>query len=189
MERQKSRGARVELATIFFGANDAALPFAFQHVPLDAFERNLNNMITLATDPNSPRYNPTLRLILVTPPPINEVQWQHCCELQGSPLNRTAEAASQYAEVVRKVGAAHRVPICDLWQRLMDRGEGHLQDFLLDGLHLNAKGNELMYELLMETIHAHYPEMDPDALEMELPGFRDLSRTDFDKQLAFRLLQ
>ncbi|ORY90040.1 SGNH hydrolase [Syncephalastrum racemosum] len=189
VERQKTRAARVELATIFFGANDAALPFAFQHVPLDAFERNLTEMITLATDPNSSYYNPTLRLILVTPPPINEPQWRRRCEDQGDPLNRTAEAASRYAEVVRKVGAANNVPVCDLWQRLMDRGQGHLQDFLLDGLHLNAQGNELMYELLMETIHTHYPEMDPDALEMELPGFRDLSRTDFDKQLEFRLLQ
>lgn len=41
----------------------------------------------------------------------------------------------------------------------------------------------------METIRTHFPEIHPDAIEMELPGFRDLPRTDFDDNLQFRLLK
>ncbi|KAI9495538.1 GDSL Lipase/Acylhydrolase [Zychaea mexicana] len=189
LEKQKHTSAKVLLATIFLGANDSALPFALQHVPLDKFKANLNAMLSMIQSPDSSTYNPELRLILITPPPLNEVQWKKRCDDQGGPLNRTWEYSRDYAQAVRDVAQEHKVVVADLWQTLMDFGTDHMAEYLLDGLHLNAKGNQVMYELLIETIKRHFPEIHPDNLEMELPGFRDLPRENFDDLLQFRLLR
>lgn len=143
MERQKQLAATVHLATIFFGANDAALPFAFQHVPLEKFKENLRTMLSMIKSPESPYYNPTLRIILITPPPLNEAQWEKRCHDQGEQLNRTWEASRQYAEAVRQVAAERDVVVADLWTRLMGGGGDDLAKYLFDGLHLNENGNQV----------------------------------------------
>lgn len=41
----------------------------------------------------------------------------------------------------------------------------------------------------METIRDKFPEIHPDNIEMELPGFRDLKRENYDDSLQFPLLK
>lgn len=140
---QQNQAARIELMTIFFGANDAALPFSFQHVPLTQFKANLETMIRTVKDSNSPYYNPNLRLILITQPPLNETQWKKNCDDNGGPLNRTADNAETYAGMVRTVGQEQGIVVADLWSRLMEQVTGQplgLEHFLFDGLHLNSNG-------------------------------------------------
>ncbi|SAL99030.1 hypothetical protein [Absidia glauca] len=67
---QRTQAARIELMTIFFGANDASN--STKAVPLDRFQSNLVAMIKMIRDLTSVYYNPTLRLLLITPPPLNE---------------------------------------------------------------------------------------------------------------------
>ncbi|KAI9252423.1 SGNH hydrolase [Phascolomyces articulosus] len=189
VEKQKQTPAKILLATIFLGANDSALPFALQHVPLDKFKENLNTMISMFKSPESPSYNPDVRLVLITPPPLNEVQWKKRCDDQGGPLNRTWEYSRDYAQAVRDVAQERGVILADLWTKLMDVGMDNLHEYLLDGLHLNANGNKLTYELLIQTIQHHFPDIHPDNLEMELPGFRDLPRENFEESLQFPLLK
>ena len=143
VEKQKQTPAKVLLATIFLGANDSALPFALQHVPLDKFKANLNTMISMIKSPESPTYNPELRLVLITPPPLNEVQWKKRCDDQGGPLNRTWEYSRDYAQAVRDVAKERGIVVADLWTKLMDFGTDHLHEYLLDGLHLNSNGNKV----------------------------------------------
>lgn len=129
--------------TIFFGANDAALPFSPQHVSLERFKSNTKTMIDLVKNPESPFYNPKMRLILITPPPINEEQWRKQCENNGEKLNRTNEAARAYAECIKDVGRETGTPVADIWSTIMDkvgRDDRDLSEFLGDGLHLNANG-------------------------------------------------
>ncbi|KAI7852526.1 SGNH hydrolase-type esterase domain-containing protein [Circinella umbellata] len=189
VEKQKRTPAKVLLATIFLGANDSALPFALQHVPLDQFKANLNAMISMIKSPESPTYNPELRLVLITPPPLNEVQWKKRCDDQGGPLNRTWEYSRDYAQAVRDVAKERGIVVADLWTKLMDFGTDHLHEYLLDGLHLNANGNKVTYELLIQTIEQHFSDIHPDNLDMELPRFRDLPRENFDDLVQFRLLK
>lgn len=57
------------LVTLFFGANDAALPdrcAARQHLPLDEYQRNLGAMAEHL------RAVGTQHIVLVTPPPVHE---------------------------------------------------------------------------------------------------------------------
>ncbi|KAI7897612.1 SGNH hydrolase-type esterase domain-containing protein [Cokeromyces recurvatus] len=194
VKEQEAQACRIHLMTIFFGANDAALPMSPQHVPLDRFESNLLAMIDLVRSPASRFYNPTLRLILITPPPINEVQWKKRCEEQGDVLNRTNEAASRYAECVRQVGQRADVVVADIWTRIMKKtaeGEGRdLSEFMLDGLHLNRNGYQELYDLLLEIIANNFKDIHPDQLGYELAYWRDLvGKENPLKHLHFPLLQ
>ncbi|KAL9274762.1 GDSL esterase/lipase-like protein [Drosera capensis] len=57
-------------ATIFFGANDAALPGRSserQYVPVDEYKENLRKIIQHLKD-----CSPTMLVILITPPPVDE---------------------------------------------------------------------------------------------------------------------
>lgn len=170
-EDQKNSKNRIRLITIFFGANDAALPFAYQHVPITRYTENLSEMFNMIQNPNSRFYNPDAKIILITQPPVNEVQWKKRCEDNGDRMNRTAEVAKAYAEAAREIAGQHQIPVCDLWTALMQvagedvgtangKEEGvevasktcyakekdykrDLSEFLLDGLHLNSNGNKV----------------------------------------------
>jgi lysophospholipase L1-like esterase len=148
VQEQQEQASSIPLMTIFFGANDAALPFSPQHVPLDRFKSNTKAMIDMIKNPKSKFYNPKMRLILITPPPINEAQWGKRCQEQGEKLNRTNEAARAYAECIMEVGRETCVPVADIWSRLMDKVDVEhraLSEFLLDGLHLNGNGYQVIY--------------------------------------------
>lgn len=143
IREQKEQANSIPLMTIFFGANDAALPFSPQHVPLERYKSNTKAMIDLVRNPESPFYNPKIRIILITPPPINEVQWEKRCSEQGDKLNRTNKAARAYADCIMEIGRETNIPVADIWTEIMDKVDQHnrqLSDFLLDGLHLNANG-------------------------------------------------
>ncbi|KAJ0603778.1 putative SGNH hydrolase-type esterase domain, SGNH hydrolase superfamily [Helianthus annuus] len=59
--------------TVFFGANDAALTGRYserQHVPLDEYKENLRKIVRHLKE-----CSPTMLIVLITPPPIDE-EWQ-----------------------------------------------------------------------------------------------------------------
>lgn len=150
VEQQKQHASQVQLMTIFFGANDAALPFSDQHVPLEEYKENLRKMISMIKSPDSPYYNPTTRLILITPPPLDESQWEKHCD---GPLNRTFESAKQYAVAVRQVAKECNVVVADLWTMLVEEsGETPFGEYLNDGLHLSAKGNRVRVLLKVDFV-------------------------------------
>ncbi|KAI8647040.1 SGNH hydrolase-type esterase domain-containing protein [Parasitella parasitica] len=188
-KEQQDQACSIPLMTIFFGANDAALDFSPQHVPLDRFKQNVKEMIDLVRNPQSRYYNPKLRLILITPPPINELQWKKNCD--NNVLNRTNKSARSYAECVSEIGRETDVPVADVWSCIMDKvhqQQRDLSDFLLDGLHLNANGYRELYDLLMQIISEKYKEIHPDNLDYELAYWRDLLKQD-PKNLQFPLLK
>lgn len=155
VERQKQRAAKILLTTIFFGANDAALPFAFQHVPLDKFKANMNTLLDIIQNPESPNYYPGMRIILITQPPLNEAQWGKRCADQGDPLNRTAEDAKKYAEAVRQIGQERGVVVADLWTRLTEVAGDNLADYEFDGLHLNANGYQVYRRIIRKCTNVN----------------------------------
>lgn len=190
-KEQQDQACSIPLMTIFFGANDGALPFSPQHVPLDRFKQNTKEMIDLVRNPQSRYYNPKLRLILITPPPINEAQWGKLCERDGLALNRTNESARTYAECISEIGRETSVPVADIWSRIMDKAHQEKRDlshFLLDGLHLNENGYKELYDLLLEIISEKYKDVHPDNLGYELAYWRDLL-TQEPKNLQFPLLK
>lgn len=103
---------------ILFGANDSCLEGAVgsQHVPLQRFKQNLSTIITYpAVQKQAPR------IILVTPPPMNEYPAEENDKLKGIPApRRKAEHTRLYAEAVKDVASQHDVALVDLWTLFMN---------------------------------------------------------------------
>ena len=127
---------------------------------LDKYRENLRTILThrsiLAHGP---------KILLVTPPPVNEVHLQENDFAKGySALTRVQKVTAQYADVVRELATEFKdknVVLVDLWTALMKEGAKHtpgyvedgkmigtlekgdnagLRTLLLDGLHLTAAG-------------------------------------------------
>lgn len=99
---------------VFFGANDACLPESpsRQHVPLESYANNLEEILK---HPTVSAHQP--RLILITPPPVNEYQ------LNFPDAIRTAEVTQSYAIRCRKLGEKLGVPVLDLWSTMAAKAE------------------------------------------------------------------
>lgn len=55
---------------VFFGANDSALPISNQHVPVEAYRKNLVSIVERLR-----AKWPDVTILIVSPPPINEAAW------------------------------------------------------------------------------------------------------------------
>ncbi|KAJ5295371.1 hypothetical protein PENANT_c001G06213 [Penicillium antarcticum] len=177
--------ATVRFMTIFFGANDACVPGHSQHVPVEIYKQNLK---TIIQHPATRAQNP--RIILMSPPPINEYQLESFDAAKESPHpSRTASGARQYADAAREVGAELNVPVADLWSAFMKAAgwkEGQalvgsrdapnsetLSGLLTDGLHLAPAGYRIVYDEVMKVIETNWPDQMPDNLPMVFPSWVD----------------
>lgn len=151
---------RVAVLIVAFGANDSCSPGEPQHCSVHDFKENLRYIA---------RYKGvkqhTTRVVLSTPPAVEEYRLPH--DGRGR-----AERIARYAEAVREVGRELFLPVIDLWAALL-KHTGHdlnacvsgdtrvpgsielspsveLGRFLSDGLHLNAEGYEVWTR---ETLH------------------------------------
>ncbi|KAH9932154.1 SGNH hydrolase-type esterase domain-containing protein [Amylocystis lapponica] len=150
----------VRLLTIWLGANDAAFPGSSQHVPLPAFRANLAALVRMVAAPASPRYSPATRVVLLTPPPVNTHQWHWG--------DRDLATTRTYAEAVKDVARAEGVPALDVFAAFWEAAgedEARLGELLSDGLHLNAKGYEIVFDLLVEAIKENFPEIHYENLD------------------------
>jgi hypothetical protein len=103
---------------IFFGANDACLPLAGgHHVPLADYRQNIQKIIEHPTvKAQSPR------IILITPPPVNE--YQHLEEDRQKAfdtLRRTAKNTKLYVDACKDVGKSLGIPVVDIWSAFLKK--------------------------------------------------------------------
>ena len=136
---------------IFLGANDAVLPnTSGQDVPHNRYCANLKNIIqhpivrAHATSMN--RNKPAIKIILVTPPPIDEYQLE-----DNAVLNvRTAERTKSYADSCRQVGEEMDVAVVDLWTIMMKKAgwKGNDEEVLVGSR--KRERNEVLGEMLQD---------------------------------------
>ena len=139
--------------TVFFGANDAALPGEGQHVPLDEYAKNIDQLVVQIRERSSAQ----LPIVLMTPPPVDEVK---LTEWKGS-ANRENMNTRQYGLKLQKIAEKHdRVSVVDCWG-LLKGDTDQRGDYVCDGLHLNELGNQKVFEGLMDTIHSTFPDLAP----------------------------
>ncbi|KAF9129101.1 hypothetical protein BGW39_004473 [Mortierella sp. 14UC] len=72
---------------------------------------------------------------------------------------------------------AHQVDVIDTWGIMMaqvNAGHRTLSDFLKDGVHLAAEGNNIIFEEIMKVVRNKYPDWDPVKMRMHGPWWRDL---------------
>ncbi|XP_047927266.1 isoamyl acetate-hydrolyzing esterase 1 homolog isoform X3 [Anser cygnoides] len=162
----KNSGAESTVAvTIFFGANDSALKDLNpkQHVPLEEYAENLKSMvqylksIDIAED----------RIILITPPPLQESAWEKECLAKGDKLNRRNATTGEYAQACVQVARDCGTDVLDLWT-LMQKNQD-FSSYLSDGLHLSAEGNSFLAAQLWKRL-----EKKLSALPWLLPYWREV---------------
>jgi isoamyl acetate esterase len=110
----------------------------------------------MVKSPASPRYSPSTRIILITPPPVNTFQRDAELAARNPPekLDRNFEVTKMYAEGVKSVGLQENVPVVDLWNIVYEaagRDEHMLGRFLCDGLHLTTEGYDVRGEILLTS--------------------------------------
>ncbi|GFQ05342.1 GDSL esterase/lipase at5g45920 [Phtheirospermum japonicum] len=161
--------------TVFFGANDACLAdrsSSSQHVPLNEYKKNLHTIIAFFK-----KQWPTARVILITPPPIDEdgrLQYPYIDNVSGLP-ERTNEAAGHYAKQCLAVAAECNVLAIDLWNK-MQLVSGWQKLYLRDGLHLTRDGNKVVFEEVIGRLsEAHISTM---TLPTDLPDIEDIYPSD-----------
>ena len=122
--------------------------------------------------------NPKVAVLIVSPPPINEVKWHaHCAakHREGSRRNRDNDVTRQYAEAALALAAElDGVVGVDLWSALGGHDQEAAGERLHDGLHFNAKGTAVAYDTIKAAIEAHVPWLAPDRLEDQGPQHKDI---------------
>ncbi|KAF9275382.1 hypothetical protein BGZ68_010834 [Mortierella alpina] len=190
---------KIEFLTLFFGANDACLPVSPQHVDLDRYERNLRMMIDMVHNPASPTYSPETRIVVICPPPIDEIRWAIRRKERGMKMDRDPEVTRLYSETCLRVAKEYQaknteqmalqhcqVDVIDTWNIMMEQvkaGKHTLDNYLKDGLHLASQGNDVIFEEIMKIILTRYPEWDPSTMPMHAPWWGHLDRENPEKDL------
>jgi hypothetical protein len=87
-------------------------------------------------------------VILLTPPPVNTHQRRADLESRNPPLalDRLFDTTQSYAKAVQEVGDEQGVTSLDVWTLIWEaanRDEAALDQFLVDGLHLNGAGHQV----------------------------------------------
>lgn len=159
--------------TLWFGANDAALPGTRQHVPVEEYASNLKTIVGLVRDSYNGNGNsngsadeastPSLAppIILITPPPVYKPWWENFCKNFGRDKSyRTNEASRQYGLAMKSVGDELKCETLDTWELLGGDALG-FEKYLTDGLHLSEEGNKAIYEGLMALVEDKFPHLAP----------------------------
>ena len=150
-------------ATVFVGANDSqpdsgvADPLC-SHVPLKEFKENIIAIIQLL------RKKGAQHVLVISPPPVDETK-----EVMGRRLEITKTYAEQAAAAARDASPA------TLHLDLFSAFQHHQpwQSLLVDGLHLNGRGNFLLAQLVQGKLtEAGIVEEAP----WDFPSWRDLDR-------------
>jgi len=105
-------------------------------------------MVQMVKSPASPRYSPTTRIILISPPPVNTFVRRAALQARDPPiaLDRGFKVTQAYAEAVRDVAKEEEVAFVDVWTAVWEatgKNEELLSKFLSDGLHLNKEGYQV----------------------------------------------
>ncbi|XP_029451703.1 isoamyl acetate-hydrolyzing esterase 1 homolog isoform X2 [Rhinatrema bivittatum] len=134
---------------IFFGANDSSLKDENpqQHIALDEYAENLKSMIQYLQSVAVTKE----KIVLVTPPPLEESAWKKWCLTKGDQLNRLNSVTGEYAKACVQVARSCGTSVLDLWT-LMQQDKQGFSSYLSDGLHLSKKGNDFVASQLWSVL-------------------------------------
>ncbi|KAL5725111.1 hypothetical protein ACHQM5_008291 [Ranunculus cassubicifolius] len=172
-------------ATIFFGANDAALlgrTSERQHVPIDEYKENLRKIARHLKE-----CSPTMLVILITPPPIDEEgRFEYARSLYGDKAmelsERTNETTGVYAKECVEVAKELGLSSINLWSKMQET-QGWQKKFLRDGLHLTEEGNGIVHQEVVKVLSAAW--MNADEMPYDFPHHSQIDGKNPEK--AFQL--
>ena len=120
------------------------MPGQSQHVPLNRYYETLK---LLCCHPSVIAQDP--KIILVTPPPVNEYQLAIADALKGySGPQRTAANTKRYADACCQVAEELNRPVVDIWHAFMSRAGWQDGDPLIGSR--DGERNEALESLLLD---------------------------------------
>ncbi|KAL3924190.1 MAG: hypothetical protein SGILL_001196 [Bacillariaceae sp.] len=146
--------------TLFWGANDSALPGERQHIPKDEYAANISKMITSIRESSLTQDNADFPIIVMTPPPVDSETWKKELGLNDY-YDRTNDVAREYGNAAKAVAKEMNCPCLDTWEILEGEDLEKFREYLSDGLHLSDSGNRRVHEGLMALLEADFPHLAP----------------------------
>jgi lysophospholipase L1-like esterase len=156
---------------VFLGANDANDPTVNpdQAVPLNETQANIESMVNYLLSVGLTRD----RILVVTPPPLDDVKWNSTQNVSSKSHALTQE----YAEAVIRGAEAVNVTYLDTHSAFMEVPDW--QDMLLDGLHFNTSGAIYFHSLISPWVQDR-----TDYLPQLFPQYQDINYLDPAPQLV-----
>ncbi|VDD74391.1 unnamed protein product [Mesocestoides corti] len=147
---------------IFLGANDAS--FGSQKIEIPEYKQNLTLMVAHLSNMNLDRE----KIVLVTPPPVDETGQ----EARNEPFARTFENTKKYAAACAEVAKEQRVAYVDLFEAIA--AQENWKSFFIDGLHFAKPGGLFCGKVLGDALEPLLPSSMPffpdwrEALKLDL---------------------
>ncbi|KAJ2354913.1 isoamyl acetate-hydrolyzing esterase [Coemansia sp. RSA 2611] len=163
----------LRLLIIFFGTNDSRIPSSKAYNPIDQYAEDLKYMISLVQSQDSEHYSPDTKILIITPPVVGDRVIQQLAKSRNTEPEWYNNRTKTYADKAIEVAKAANVTYADLHTTMedvvadyrknissTDELEGY-DNYLIDGIHLNANGSTILFNLLHETIANTWPELIP----------------------------
>ena len=107
----------------------------------------------------------TPTIILLTPPPLPRAKLEaFCLQQYGSTerAQRSNDASRAYGAMVKQIACEYSLQVVDVFDLLQgDHGPDVYGQYLVDGLHLNSRGNQRVYQGLMDVLQTKFPHLAP----------------------------
>ncbi|KAL8102198.1 hypothetical protein AgCh_026917 [Apium graveolens] len=172
----KTTDVQPDLVIVYFGGNDSTKPHPSglgPHVPVAEY---MENMKKIARHVMS--LSEKTRLIFLSSPPVNDVQF---CQIYGvklEELQRTNELSRIYAEACVEICKELNIKVIDLWSVLQKQDDWSTVCFT-DGLHLSPEGSKMVANEILETLEE--ADWEPNLHWKSLP-------TEFSEDSPYDLL-
>eukprot|EP00523_Entomoneis_sp_CCMP467_P013983 CAMPEP_0168792394 /NCGR_PEP_ID=MMETSP0725-20121227/14497_1 /TAXON_ID=265536 /ORGANISM="Amphiprora sp., Strain CCMP467" /LENGTH=284 /DNA_ID=CAMNT_0008843037 /DNA_START=129 /DNA_END=983 /DNA_ORIENTATION=+ len=153
--------SNVLFVTIFFGANDAAVPGESQHVPVERYQDNLRTTIRhIRESLQRSQPNTVVPILLITPPPFDGPAWMKHQQIEEA--GRDNDVTRQYGLAAKAVVDEFEQVFCvDIWSSMKGDSPQELGAYLSDGLHLNNLGNQHVFSEVMSVLRENCPHLCP----------------------------
>ncbi|EEY58099.1 isoamyl acetate-hydrolyzing esterase 1 [Phytophthora infestans T30-4] len=174
IQSEISSGAYVpSLIAIWLGANDAALPngsAVAQHVPVESYKENLVLLVL-----HFQQMAPDAGILFITPPCVDdEVQEKNARKYEGDMKNMVVHSntmAGIYAHACVETASKLGLSVLDLHTYFNNMTQWDRKNVLEDGLHLNKRGNNFMYQQLRQKIDVDFPNISHKLDRWQIPTY------------------
>lgn len=174
-------GSKCVMATLFLGTNDAATAKP-DMIEYDEYVENMKYIIEKITDKG-------IKLIIIGPAHHAAHLWEPLNQDEVLDLNltRSNERNLQYSNGLEKLCKSLNLPFVNLYEKFDNYKSNHKDlnsdDLFLDGIHLNGRGQKIVYDSIVESIKQNYPDLhfQNEKLKMRLPDWNKITIEDIEK--------
>ena len=176
LEYEDTPGTKVQLATVFFGTNDAVFE-GMQKVPLDDYIANMRQIIQLLKERD-------IRVVVIGLAKHDADNWnpRKPQDVEQGVL-RSNERSCEYNKALEELTIELDVAFVNLY-KAFDNYSGDWRDLLIDGVHFTGEGYKIMYAEVLDSIRSKYPEWAPESVPYRLPYWRDFELQQFESKLG-----